>query len=1094
MKDFSVVFFTDNKQDNASLIKLLESKSNLTICSYNSDSWDDVDFYSNNNTAFIIDELPDEKDAIWLISKLYDDGVFSEVPVLFTSFEAMYSFENAGFSAFAYDILPTPFSYDIALRRLINISEIRQLKQQIFNLTKIHTKRILSQANKLREQNVKMQTMNFDLVELLVAAIESRDMESGQHIKRIRFFTKALTAAVAEQCPEYSITKEQEEFIFYASSVHDIGKIAIPDAIMLKPDRLTAEEFEVMKTHTTRGAMLLGMLDGISESNEYFKYCQEICHYHHERWDGSGYPCGLKGDETPISAQIVAIADCYDALTSHRPYKTALPHEEAVELILSGACGAFSPQILKCFNSVIPEFAKIERELKNDTPNQQNDVAKNYVKPLTESDTNEKNSVLDECEDSIISAYDIVFEADIKGGLFRVTRGRWGQLFPYIPKNFTEFVSQCYKICHPADASRFSSKVNLETFNELVKMGRNKTRLEFRVIRDGVEYLAVGFIVFKIDENKEIIALDGAFNIYEDDEILSDIKRGFGVTDGLTGLLLPKQFEVDVDSYINNNPNSKNLLVHIDIDDMSICNNLFGYEYGNSLIKEFAAKLRGITDKDKIICKAASDKFLLFVKNITKQADMVMFIENLHNLLRKPYRTATESGEFTATMGIARYPNDGKNFKKLAISAEYAAKSAKISGKSAYTFYNVGMRHLAAYSDDPSSLTTQIDVKNNHEPKFVPVCDARTGDLVCYDYIPFSTSHDAIAITTEVYYELNKSNATKKNLSIISLKSLLYILIDLKKQGNEIPPVSVYTMIMPDDMPSFIQEVKSFTEENDCSGIDLCIIFPQDFLEDITIRKLRSYADAINAMGFSLGIYLIGTRYVHNYCYIDDVFDRHVVTSEFIEHTISTGANDKNLKYAAMTLSNLRKYVNNVTVPTQISDYEIKMMLDAGSCDFSIAQEPVFGTNALLENYELRKKSLIHPTKNKSEIFKAFDPALFYYDLSNNACALFTYDIVNKSVMLSHNFNKIMGYDATSFITKDGSVKIIETIHKDDAKMVIGTLNKARTSLKPVFIKVRLLSDEFGKKYNYYDVSLVCSVDENGTPLRFQCVISRSSE
>ena len=365
MKNNSVILFTDRKNDLSQLISLLKMNYELTVCSYSSDSWSDIDFYSGNNALFILDVFPEENDAVWVISKLVEDGVFVNVPILFTCFDVMYEFEKAGYSSFAYDVLPMPFDYDLTMHRLENITKIRELKLQITNLTQIHTKRILKQANKLKEQNVKMQTMNFDLVELLVAAIESRDLESGQHIKRIRRFTKVLTEAVMENCPEYAITREQADLIYYASSVHDVGKIAIPDAIMLKPGRLTADEFEIMKTHTTRGAELLGMLDDISDNNLYFKYCQEICYCHHERWDGKGYPNGLKGDEIPISAQIVAIADCYDALTSHRPYKSALSHEDAVELILTGACGAFSQQLLKCFESVLHEFAKIENEIKS---------------------------------------------------------------------------------------------------------------------------------------------------------------------------------------------------------------------------------------------------------------------------------------------------------------------------------------------------------------------------------------------------------------------------------------------------------------------------------------------------------------------------------------------------------------------------------------------------------------------------------------------------------------------------------------------------------------------------------------------------------
>ena len=191
MKNNSVILFTDRKEEHTQLIRLLEMNHNLTVCTYSSDSWADVDFYSSKNTLYVLDNFPEECENVWIISKLAEDGVFSNVPILFTNFEAMYDFEKAGYSAFAFDVLPDPFNYDLSLHRLENIIQIRELKLQITNLTQMHTKRILSQANKLKEQNVKIQTMNFELVELLVAAIESRDLESGQHIKRIRYFTRA---------------------------------------------------------------------------------------------------------------------------------------------------------------------------------------------------------------------------------------------------------------------------------------------------------------------------------------------------------------------------------------------------------------------------------------------------------------------------------------------------------------------------------------------------------------------------------------------------------------------------------------------------------------------------------------------------------------------------------------------------------------------------------------------------------------------------------------------------------------------------------------------------------------------------------------
>ncbi len=1088
MKNNSVIFFTDKKEDHFQLINMLDMNYNLNICTYSSEAWSDVDFYSSKNVLFILDEFPEESAVVWVVSKLVEDGVFSNVPILFTSFDALYDFEKAGYSAFAYDVLPNPFDYDLSLRRLENITQIRELKLQITNLTQIHTKRILNQANKLKEQTVKMQTMNFDLVELLVAAIESRDLGSGQHIKRIRFFTKALTDAVMEQCPEYGITREQADLIYYASSVHDIGKIAIPDAIMLKPGRLTEDEFEIMKTHTIRGAELLGMLDDISDNNLYFKYCQDICYCHHERWDGKGYPVGLKGDEIPISAQIVAIADCYDALTSHRPYKAAISHEDAIELIFTGACGTFSPKILKCFESVVSEFAKIESELKSSPLTESDNQRMLSVSQNDVNKSNENKAHINDCENDILESYDIIFEADLLKGMFNVVRGDWLRFFSYVPRNFTELVSQCNKICHPADAMRFNAKVNIDAFNELAKLGRTKTRIEFRAVKDNVEYLAVGFIVFKVDEDKNIVALNGAFGIYNDDEILSDIKRGFGVTDGLTGLSLPKQFEHDVDTFIKDNPNSKNLMIHIDIDDMSMCNNIFGYEYGNALIKEFAVKLRNINTKDKFVCKAASDKFCLFVKNVTNQAEMVVFIENLHNLLRKPYHTATENGVFTATMGISRYPNDGNNYKKLVIAAEYASKTAKVNGKSAYAFYNNGMKQLATYSMDYDA-TTQLESKSDYEPKFAPVVNAYTGELVCYDYIPFSMYDNGLSVTSEVYYELNRNSATRKNLSMLSIKSLVFTAMALKKEGKEVPPLSVYTMLMPEDIPGLMQELRDFVNDNNYSAMDICIVLPQDFLEDVSVRRLKTFSEFIREMGFTLGIYLIGTRYIHNTCYLAGIFDRYVMTSEYVERLLAVGSPEKNLKYAALTLNNLKVCTNDITIPTKVETFEIDLLRDAGAEEFSYTERAVFGTDALLADFGQRKKKRKKSNKEKSDQILDVNKEMLYFDLIKSSCAVLTFDTKRKKLYMSPNANDVFGFDIVNYFNSQKEIEVLTFVHPDDTQKALSALTNARINLTLTNAVVRISTLLDPKFYRKFSVNFLCVVDEGGTPVRYQCFI-----
>ncbi len=199
------------------------------------------------------------------------------------------------------------------------------------------------------------------MVDTLSAIIEHRSTESGNHVLRIRRFTQLLLAEVARCCPEYELDENAIDRISTASALHDIGKISIPDAILNKPGPLTAEEFEIMKTHTTVGGQLAEQIGDIGDPM-YLRYIYNICLYHHERWDGSGYPTGLKGNEIPICAQVVGLADAYDALTTSRVYKSAYPHIKAVNMILNGECGVFSPKLLECFKRVRDAFRELSRQ------------------------------------------------------------------------------------------------------------------------------------------------------------------------------------------------------------------------------------------------------------------------------------------------------------------------------------------------------------------------------------------------------------------------------------------------------------------------------------------------------------------------------------------------------------------------------------------------------------------------------------------------------------------------------------------------------------------------------------------------------------
>ena len=189
------------------------------------------------------------------------------------------------------------------------------------------------------------------MVDAMSAVIERRNAESGNHVLRLRGLTKILLQEVARCCPEYELNDALINTISAAAALHDIGKIAIPDAILNKPGPLSKEEFETMKTHTTVGAEMVSQLEGLGNILD-LRYAYNISLSHHERWDGKGYPNGLKGNEIPICAQVVGITDAFDALTTPRVYKPAYPYQTAINMILNGECGAFSPQLLECFKHV----------------------------------------------------------------------------------------------------------------------------------------------------------------------------------------------------------------------------------------------------------------------------------------------------------------------------------------------------------------------------------------------------------------------------------------------------------------------------------------------------------------------------------------------------------------------------------------------------------------------------------------------------------------------------------------------------------------------------------------------------------------------
>lgn len=273
-------------------------------------------------------------DGFEVLSYMNQDHTIEDIPVIMISSEDSEAFIRRAYEMGASDYVSRPFDAKVVYRRVTNNIKLYAKQRRLI--------RMVTEQIREREENVSM------LVGVLSQIVEFRNGESGLHVKHIRRFTECILDCLIEKDPDLHLGTKERENIPLASALHDIGKIAVDDKILNKPGRLTPEEFEAMKLHTVYGAKMLEELQPYYDE-PLLKTATDIAHWHHERWDGRGYPDGLVGDAIPLSAQIVSLADVYDALTSERCYKKAYSHDKAVEMILNGECGVFNPKLVECF-------------------------------------------------------------------------------------------------------------------------------------------------------------------------------------------------------------------------------------------------------------------------------------------------------------------------------------------------------------------------------------------------------------------------------------------------------------------------------------------------------------------------------------------------------------------------------------------------------------------------------------------------------------------------------------------------------------------------------------------------------------------------
>lgn len=293
----------------------------------------------------LLDIVMPEMDGFEVLAMMNRYHWIEEIPVIIISAENSNSVVERAYELGATDYINRPFDEIIVCRRVINTILLYSKQKQLVSL--------------VADQMYESEKSNTLMISILSHIVEFRNGESGMHVLHIGTMTEMLLRRLQEKTNRYHLDGAKISMIAKAAAFHDIGKISIKEEILNKPGRLTKEEFEIMKTHSAVGAEMLENLP-LHKNEPLVKVAYEICRWHHERYDGSGYPDGLKGEEIPISAQAVSIADAYDALISERVYKKAYPHDVAMKMILNGECGSFHPLLLECFCDI---QGQIEEEL-----------------------------------------------------------------------------------------------------------------------------------------------------------------------------------------------------------------------------------------------------------------------------------------------------------------------------------------------------------------------------------------------------------------------------------------------------------------------------------------------------------------------------------------------------------------------------------------------------------------------------------------------------------------------------------------------------------------------------------------------------------
>ena len=670
MTDKQRILIVDDSEMNRSILAgMLEEEYDILEAENGSEGVAMLQKHGLAISLVLLDIVMPVMDGFGVLNAMNKYHWIEDIPVIMISAERSSGHIERAFELGVIDFISRPFDSRIVHRRVVNTILLYAKQKKL--------------AGMVTEQMFEKEHNSSLMIDILSHIVEFRNGESGLHVRHVHTLTDIMLRVLRQKTDRYHLSEAEISIISTASALHDIGKIAIPEEILNKPGKFTPEEFEIMKTHSMIGAEMLKDLPAYQDE-PLVKAAYQICRWHHERWDGRGYPDGLKGDDIPISAQIVALADVYDALTSERVYKPAFSHQQAVDMILNGKCGTFNPLVMDCLrdcaDQIVEELSSdsLQRRSQREIQNVARELHKH--KELTASERTLELLEHERMKYSFFASLteEIQFEYTLNPPSLLLST--WGAEKLGLP----EVLMDPYQDMQANAIVLTRDRDNMADALHSTTPGNPVVQYDCKLNVGGEErwYRIIARASWSSEEPPRYTGCIGkAMDIHSSRLQLEQLEQQAS-HDGLTGLLNHAYAKKRVRQRLEDRPGGRYALAIMDLDNFKQANDTYGHMFGDQVLKFVADRLRHSIRGGDIAARVGGDEFLIFLEYKT---DLESTIEGIYERLSGGCYHAFP---ISASMGVASAEAVGTDYDTLFRCADQALYMVKKHGKGHYRYYH----------------------------------------------------------------------------------------------------------------------------------------------------------------------------------------------------------------------------------------------------------------------------------------------------------------------------------------------------------------------------------------------------------------------